>query len=54
MLAKLSVKREKHWFISSNPSCYYQTCAAWIDISKPSLRVGSGFVNPLRAVIDSI
>ena len=26
------------------------TCSAWIDISKPSPCVCSGFVNPLRAV----
>ena len=28
--------------------------SAWIDISKPSLRVCSGFVNPLRTVIFSL
>ncbi len=28
MLAKLSVKRESHLFIGSNPSCYYQTYSA--------------------------
>ena len=27
------------------------TCSAWIDISKPSPCVCSGFVNPLRAVV---
>ena len=71
MLAKLSVKREKHSSLVVTQVAIIKSArlrlrresktlirsgfkATWIDISKPSLHVCSGFGNPLRAVIDSI